>query len=214
MDYVELLRSRQSVRRFTPEQISQDHLAAIVAAASGAPVGSNRYEDIHLTVVQRRNVLDKLADAAIKRWEDKDVIRRIVGDNPGAGIERKMTDPFYGAPTVIFVSHRKQDIQPGIEFANVACVAGFMHLDAANLGLGSVLMWIALESMRAIPALDNTAILRLPDGFEPLLGVAVGHPAGNVSAREARADKISVNYMQERNCCPQEAGEAGASARC
>lgn len=202
MEFAELLHYRQSTRRFTPNQIAQDELSAILAAANNAPVGSNMYKDIHLTVVQRRNVLDKLSDAAIKRWEDQEKMKKIAGDNPNAGLGRKMMDPFYGAPTVIFVSHRKQDIQPGIEFSNVACVASFMHLAAADLGLGSVLMWFALESMREIPELDNTAILRLPDGFAPLLGVAVGYPAGGLNARGPQADKITVNYMQERNCCP------------
>ena len=105
-------------------------------------------------------------------------------------------DPFYLAPTVIFVSHRKQDIQPGIEFSNVACVTFSMHMAAANLGLGSVFMWFALESMREIPALDNTAVLNLPKGFEPLLGLAVGYPDKEVSQRELSLDKISVNFLR------------------
>jgi len=56
--------------------------------------------------------------------------------------------------------------------------------------------------MREIPELDNTAILRLPEGFEPLIGVAVGYPAVEPGAREISADKITVNYLQERSMCP------------
>ena len=202
MEYTEVLRRRHSIRRFTGRQISQDDLSAILAAANAAPVGSNRYEDVHLTVIQRRNVLDKLSEASIKRWKDKEKIKKIIGDSPAADVNRIMTDPFYGAPTVIFVSHRKQDVQPGIEFSNVACVVYSMHLAAVNLGLGSVLMWFALESMREIPELDNTAILRLPEGYEPLIGIAIGYPAGEPGVREISVDKISVNYLQERSICP------------
>jgi len=212
MDYLELLRLRRSTRRFTGEQISQEELSALLAAANGAPVGSNKHMDIHLTVVQRRNVLDKLSEAAIKRWQDKDTIKKIIGDNPNSDPNRRMTDPFHGAPTVIFVSHRKQDVQPGIEYSDVACIALSMHLAATNLGLGSVLMWFALESMREIPELDNTAILRLPDGFEPLLGLAVGHPAEPLVPREIKTDKLAVNYLQERNLCPGAAN--GEAIRC
>ncbi len=47
----------------------------------------------------------------------------------------------YDSPMVIFVSHRKQELQPGIEWANVASVVNEMHLTATNMGLGSVYMW-------------------------------------------------------------------------
>lgn len=195
MDYLELLRHRKSTRKFTKEQISQNSLSDILAAANGAPVGSNMYRDIHLTVVQSRDVLDKLSEAAVKRWEDKAKMKKIIGNTLNIELSQKASDPFYGAPTVIFVSHRKQDLQPCIEFSNVACVVYSMHLAATDLGLGSVFMWGVLESMREIPELDNTAVLNLPDGFEPLLGIAIGHPATELSARELKTDKISVNYL-------------------
>jgi nitroreductase len=194
MDYFELLRYRKSTRKFTKEPISQDDLTKILTAANSAPVGSNMYKDIHLTVVQNRDVLDKLAEAAVKRWTDKAKMKEIVGNTPNVELGQKAIDPFYGAPIVIFVSHRKQDLQPGIEFSNVACITCSMHLAATELGLGSVFMWGSLEAMREIPELDNTAFLNLPDGFEPLIGIAVGHPEQEISARDLTTDKISINY--------------------
>ncbi len=196
MDYLELLRYRRSTRNFTDEQISQDDLTNILTAANSAPVGSNLYRDIHLTVVQNRDVLDKLSEAAAKRWEDKAKVKKIIGDIPIAELSRNVYDPFYGAPTVIFVSHREHNIQPGIEFSNVACITYSMHLAATALGLGSVLMWFALESMREIPELDNTTVLDLPADFEPLIGIAIGHPVKELSVRDLKTDKISINYLK------------------
>ena len=195
MDYLTMLRYRKSVRAFAGGQIAAAELEAILAAASCAPVGSNMYKDVHLTVVQDRAVLDRLSEAAVQRWEDKARVREIVGDLPAAQLNRRLQDPFYGAPTVIFVSHRKQAVQPGIEFANTACITLAMHLAALQLGLGSVFMWFALESMREIPALDHSADLCLPQGFEPLLGLAIGRPAQALVEREAKAGKIRVNYL-------------------
>ena len=195
MDYFELLRCRKSTRKFSEDQISQNNLSDILAAANSAPVGSNLYKDIHLTAVQSRDVLDRLSEAAAKRWEDKAKMKEIIGDTPNIELSQKAFDPFYGAPTVIFVSHREQDLQPGIEFSNVACITHAMHLAAVNLGLGSVFIWGVLEAMREIPELDNTAVLNLPDGFKPLIGIAIGHPAAELSARDLKADKISINYL-------------------
>ena len=195
MDYFELLRYRKSIRKFTKEQITKSDMSEILAAANSAPVGSNQYKDVHLTVVQNRAVLDKLSEAAIERWKDKAKMKAIVGDTANVESDQHGFDPFYGAPTVIFVSHRKQTLQPGIEFSNVACIVYSMHLAAANLGLGSVFIWGALEAVREIPALDNTAVLKLPDDFEPLLGIAIGHPAAELSPRDLKTDKISMNYL-------------------
>ena len=196
MDYFELLSYRKSTRKFTDEQISEDDLKKILYAANAAPVGSNMYKDVHLTIVRDRGVLDKLAEAAVKRHEDKVTMAKIVGEIRDAERPKTTTDPFYAAPLVIFISHRKQDLQPGIEYANTACIAMSMHLAATALGLGSVLMWGSLEAMRVIPELDNTALLELPEDFEPLLGVAFGHTEKELVRRNIDPGKILLNRLQ------------------
>jgi hypothetical protein len=99
-------------------------------------------------------------------------------------------DIFYHAPLVIFVPHRKRDLQLHIEWANAACVVYSMHLEATSLGLGSVFMWGALESARKYPEYDHTDPLNLPDGFEPLIGLAIGHPDMVAPVR-----KLGINYV-------------------
>jgi len=199
MDYFELLKNRKSTRKFTTRQITGDELSSLLFAANAAPVGSNQYKDIHLTVVQDRNILDKLSEAVLSRMADKAKMKEIIGSTNIPESERpdanSKFDPFHGAPTVVFVSHRRQDLQPGIEWANAASIVLSMHLAATNLGLGSVFMWGSLEAMRVIPELDNTDVLNLPEGFEPLIGLAVGYPASPITARDIDLTKITVNYL-------------------
>lgn len=196
MDFFDLLQERQSVRKFLPEQISQPQLERLLLAANRAPVGSNRYGDVHLTVVQDKTVLQKLSQAAQQRFSAMPRNNQIFGSlKPGAVEVKQQYDPFYGAPTVIFASHRRQNLQPGIEFCNVACLVYSMHLAAQAMGLGSVFMWFALESIRLLPDLDCTALLQLPTDFEPLLGLAVGYPAKLCPVTNPSADKISRNYI-------------------
>ena len=195
MDYFELLRHRRSNRRFTREQISDEELSSLLLAANAAPVGSAMYGDIHLTVVQNRGILQELSLAAMQRSRDKAELDKIRGKLRAAG-EQSVFDPFYGAPTVIFVSHRRQKLQPGIEFSNVACVTYSMHLAASELGLCSVFSWYALESMRMLPELDRSSLLQLPEDFEALLGLSVGHFVHPPREREIGLEKISVNYIR------------------
>jgi hypothetical protein len=57
-------------------------------------------------------------------------------------------------------------------------------------------MWHALESMRELPELDNSYLLHVPEGFSPLLGIAIGHPAKPPAIRELRTDKIKTDYIR------------------
>ena len=196
IDYLELAAARSSCRKYTDEPVSEEDIQKILLAANAAPVGSNRYADIHLTVVKDRKVLDALTEAVRERFKDNKLIREIVGDVKGPGSPKtEKEDPFYHAPVVIFVSHRKQDLQPGIEWANATAVAYSMHLEATSLGLGSVFMWGALESARMLPEFDRTDLLELPEDFQPLLGIAVGHRAAEPKLKDLTDQKIGMNII-------------------
>lgn len=70
-----------------------------------------------------------------------------------------------------------------------------MHLAATEMGLGSVYMWGALESMRMIPKLDHTDLLGFPDDFEPLLAMAVGYPEEELKERPLQHEPIEINII-------------------
>ena len=196
MDFFDLLSHRRSTRKFAERDVPRELIDKIILAANAAPVGSNLYCDLHLTVVRDREVLHKIAEAARFRMKDRETMRAITKTVLGQeDAPEKPMDPFYGAPVVIFVSHRRQDLQPGIEYCNVASIVETMHLAASELGLGSVFMWGSLEAMRVYPQFDNTHLLALPENFEPLLGIAIGYAAEDKGARELTTDKIGVNYV-------------------
>lgn len=194
MDFCELLNLRQSTRKFQHRNLAKTDIEAILAAANRAPIGSNRYEDIHLTVVEDQKKLLYLCEAAWKRFSSRAKLKEIAGDT-ASGDATKKINLFYDAPAVIFISHRRQTAQPGIEWANVAVVATIMHLEATNLGLGSVFMWGALESMRLLPELDHTSVLELPDGFAPLLAVAIGYPLAPLEPGKKKHPPFGMNFV-------------------
>ncbi len=199
MEFQEVLNARQSTRRFKPDQITEEQLNLLLQAAERTPVGSSMYCDIHLTVVQDQAVLLRLCEAAWERFSTKEKVEEIAGavaDKTPVAAGKHKPNLFYGAPTVIFVSHRKQTLQPGIEWSNVSGIVNQMHLAATNLGLGSCYMWGALESMRMLPHLDHTDELNLPEGFEPLLALAVGYPEGELKAEGTAHGPLSINYIK------------------
>ena len=198
MDYFELLKRRTSSRKFTDEPLTEEEIGRILEAGSYAPVGSNRYHDLHLTVVRNPEILKKLGDAARIRRSNTEEMARIINDVSNADeilTQSNAYDPFYHAPAVVFISHKKQDLEPHIEWCNVASVALSMHLATVEMGLGSCFMWFALDSMRRLPELDRTELLQLPEDFEPLLGLAVGHIEKPLEERNIRLDRIHADTV-------------------
>ena len=199
MDFFEVTSRRKSSRKFLPEQIKPEELDAIIRAGKTAPIGSNEYKNLHLTVVQNEEVLKALAEGAIVRRKvnrkEMEELSSSISDAASVLDQKAAYDPFYHAPTVIFISHRKQTLQPGIEYTNVSTIATTMHLAATALGLGSCFMWYALESMRNLPEYDKTELLELPEDFEPLLGLAIGYIDKELPVRELKEDKISMNVI-------------------
>lgn len=194
MEFFDVLKNRRSTRKFTSEQVPEELVEKLLAAANAAPVGSNLYKDLHLTVVRDRAALDLLAQAMGRRREDRADMEKITAEVRDSRARGGGPDPFYGAGTVIFVSHRRQTLQPGIEYCNAASLVETMHLAATALGLCSVFMWGSLEAMRMYPEYDHTDVLKLPEGFEPLLGLAVGY-GEEKPPRELTTEKIGVNFI-------------------
>ncbi len=197
MEFEEVLLRRRSTRRFSPAQITEAQLKKLLEAAERAPVGSAMYQDIHLTVVRDQTVLLRLCEAAWERFSSAEKLRAVAGkvaEKTPVRSGKEKPNLFYGAPTVIFVSHRRQTLQPGIEWANAASVVSQMHLAATAMGLGSCYMWGALESMRMLPQFDHTELLELPSDFAPLMALAVGYPAeAETGAPPQRT--FSINYI-------------------
>lgn len=196
MEFNTLMEKRYSCRQFSDEPVSEADLAELLKAANAAPVGSARYMDLHMTVVQDREILNRLTEALFVRVEQrKKEMAAIVETVESQKSGNLPKDPFYGAPVVIFISHKKQDLQPGIEWCNVMDLAMYIHLKATDLGLGSCFGWGVLESERMFPEYDHNEILNLPEGFEPLIAIVVGHAAKEAPERTLKVDRITVNYL-------------------
>ncbi len=95
----------------------------IVKAGFKAPVESNKYDSLHITVVQDSEILGQIADAA------SDMVYRMMN------IRKDME---FGAGTRIIVSSVPA-VMPGIKYANAACVLENMVLAATDQKIDNIL---------------------------------------------------------------------------
>jgi len=172
METMKAIFTRQSVRSYTAEQISNEDLEIVLKAACAAPVGNGKYDEVHLTVLQNKDLMKKITACAAKSSGNPDM------------------KPFYDAPTVIIVS-----CLPGrnLVYANAACLIENMAIAAADRGLGSVYLWGFIDSLCKDTALLNE--LKLPKGFTPISAIALGHPTTPLAERETSLDKVGITYL-------------------
>ena len=101
---METILHRRSIRRFAPEQIREETLAQILQAGLYAPSAGGR-QGVLFAVCQDRAVNTRLGK--IKRANAKPRMAKngnyVSREQPSIADDPRLTDAFYGAPTVIVV---------------------------------------------------------------------------------------------------------------
>jgi len=147
LDIIEEIRSRRSVRKFTPEPVSEELVDRILEAGRWAPSGLNN-QPWRFAVVRDRRLI-----AAISELTH---YRKVV-------LGAQALIPVFIAMETIY--HREKDIQ-GVG----ACLQN-MLLEIHSLGLGAV--WLG-EIIRS--NLPIRQLLGLGDGLELMAVIALGWP--------------------------------------
>ncbi len=164
-DFIDLIKTRRSCRRYKSQQIDDRALQAVLEAGTYAPTSKGQQSPF-IVAVQEPALLKQLA--------------RMNADVMGTD-----TNPYYDAPTYIFVfapADGRNPVQDG------SCVMQNLMLAAHALGLATC--WINRE--REMFATDEgQALMRqwgLPDGLMGIAAVAIGYADGAPDAPKPRKD--------------------------
>ena len=149
VEVFEAIEKRFSNRKFLDKQINNEDLNKILKAGMQAPVGRGRYDDMHITVIQDKSLLNEI----------------------GTLIDRNV---FYNAPTLVIISSK--DDGHGLDKENSACIAMNMLLAATSLGLGNIYLNLVIGLIKEHK--DVLDKLNLPEGFVPVVGVGLGYADG------------------------------------
>ena len=169
METRDVIKKRNSIRKFKEEAISKENIDRLLEAAECASVGHGYYDKMHLTVIQNKDVFDKF--------------NKVIKDDAG-----KENSLFYNAPTLIVMSTNiDEDLLAG---QCVGTMGENMLLTATDLDLGAVYIDTFLESIKK----DEEALklLDLPEGFRPIAAIAVGYMD---MPSVPKNHSIDVNYI-------------------
>ena len=169
MNTFDAIKARHSTRAFSDRQISPSDLEAILFAGGQAAVGGADFKSMKLYAVQDPALLQAIDEASAKR-------------RPG-------THPLYGAPPLVVLAS-KESILPNIEYTNAGCVIQNMMVAAADLGIDSVYLWMAMFGINGDPELISR--LGFPEGFTCLGTVALGYAAQDFPKVKGGEQRIEV----------------------
>ena len=168
---LENLLTRRSVRRYQSRQITDDELAAVLAAGSYAPTGMGKQSPVIVAV--------------------QDAATRAQLSALNAAVMGASGDPFYGAPTVVVVLADPQ-IPTWVEDGSL--VLGNMMNAAHALGLGSC--WIH-RARQVFDGPQGKQLLQrwgLPQSLcgvgHCILGYADGEPAAPAPRKEGYSHRV------------------------
>jgi nitroreductase len=145
---IDAILARRSIRKYTDEPVSEEHITAMLEAAMSAPSGMN-LKPWHFVVVSERERLDRLG-AATKSW--------------GMLKEAPLAVVVCGDPA-ISEKYWDQDSIAALENLLIA---------VSMLGLGGVWLGCHPNPERVGPVRE---ILGIPEPVVPIAVLSIGHPA-------------------------------------
>ena len=150
MDAIEAIDTRRSVRRYTDEQVDDETIRQLLAAAMSAPSAANEQPWEFIVI------------------KDRAMLNAIPTFSPFARMVKQ-------APLGILIcADTRSVVIPGFWVQDCSAATQNMLLAAHALGLGAV--WTGVYPMEGQVA-GFTKQCQLPDGVVPLAFVVIGHPA-------------------------------------
>lgn len=165
-DVLKAIRERRSIRRFKPEQVTDEELKTILEAGTWAPTGHGS-QDPWIVAVQNEALRKRLTQL-------------------NAQIMGVSSDPYYGAPTLVLVFASKDNEN---NYRDGSLVLGNMMLAAHSIGLASC--WINRED-KMFETTEGKQIMKelnLPDGLMGVGALSLGYAASQPHTVKPRKEE-------------------------
>lgn len=171
---LDFIKSRRSTRRFKEKIVHEEILHQVIEAGRYAPSGGNS-QSTHFIVIQKKQVLDKLADLAREEFAKMEIQENTYKSLVNSiNASKKGNYVFHYNCPVLIITANKKDY--GNNIADCACALENMMLMANALDLGSV--WInQLRWLNENPVILNVMKeLGLEEDERVYGALALGYP--------------------------------------
>ncbi len=170
-DPLGLFVKRQSVRRYKPDPVPEEHLRMILDAARRAPTSGNQ-QPWKFLVIRDRTKIERLRERCLDRTAP-----RLPGQSEPEYQERrekmgKAIGGYFTAPVYVVVLTDSQSAWPSYNQHDGPLAAGYLMLAARALGYGTVYV------TDSIPEPVTREVLGIPERYKRVCITPIGVPDG------------------------------------
>jgi nitroreductase len=181
---IKIIKQRRSIRQYLEKQISENDLNTIISAGLYAPNGGTNFEeDICFTIIQNKNILEKInllakeaASQSPMEWLKE------LGNNENFNC-------FYNAQTFIIISVKRQSESTVYD---CSALTQNMLLAAESIGLGSCWLYFPLQAFDNDKSGELLKELKITQEFKPITSMVVGYKENN---------EINIPEKKTKNIC-------------
>ncbi len=166
---------RQTIRSYTPEQISDDALSILMQAAKAAPSARN-LQPCHVRFVQNKAYLDGMNTD----------FKEVVGYDTPAYTRWDVNPVYQTAPTLALI------FAEGESYMDAGLMCENIVLAAESLGLGTCIIG-SIGALFEDPRGDKwKTICNIPVSYKFQIAVAIGHPNETPERKPRFDDRMQV----------------------
>ncbi len=167
--------SRQTIRSYKPEQITDDELEIIKKAATAAPSARNM-QPCHVRFIQNKQYLDDINTD----------FKEVVGYDTPAYTRWDVNPVYQTAPTLALIfAEGESYMDAGIMVENIA-------IAAQGIGLGTCIIGSIGALFEDERSLKWKRICDIPDDYKFQIAVAIGYPDEKPEQKPRFDDRIKV----------------------
>ena len=202
LNFLNVFRSRRSVKEYLPKEVSNEVISRILEAGRWAPSAHNA-QPWRFIVIQDSATKQKLAKAMASRW-DKDLSKNGVPKEQRESLAKASVERFENAPIIIIVcltmenmdeypDDRRKKIEYVMAVQSVAAAIENMLLAAHGEGLGSCWFCAPLFCQDVV-----RKILKIPQHVDPQALITLGYPADrpNPPPRKTLEEIVHQNHWR------------------
>ena len=172
MNTLDAIKKRHSTRAFSSRQISEQDLQDILVAGGQAAIGCADFASLQLYAVQAPDLLREIDETSAK----------------GSG-----GHPLYQAPTLVVVAAKKGFLE-NIELSNAGCIIQNMMVLAADRGIDSVYLWMAMVGINSSEELQKK--LGFPEGYFCVGSCALGYADKEFPKLKGEGQRLEVKILR------------------
>lgn len=159
------IKGRRSVRAYTDEPVSKEHIDSVLEAGVWAPTGMNR-QPWKFIVIENKELIKYVSD------ETKLAIQKMMPDM-AKQFQTEADIICYDAPVLVLVCAQSDKRWGNISLLDSVLAAQNMFLKAYEIGLGTCYMGF-VQFLSSKP--DVLKKMGVPEGYEIMVPFILGHP--------------------------------------